>query len=171
MSGRHASQQWESNHTPRAILTEHNAAVKALSWAPFQRSLLASGGGTAGASGQAVFVLEVGQCSKPTPTRRNETHAMSCHVCFVEPTLHQIGASSSGTSIRRPAPTVLTQGRKSALSCGKGHAPPPKATQLNPQASLTCALPMTPMSFSQVSSPEGVGQLPRFSKNELCLWK
>lgn len=34
-------------HSPRITLTEHKAAVKALAWAPFQRNLLASGGGTA----------------------------------------------------------------------------------------------------------------------------
>jgi cell division cycle protein 20 (cofactor of APC complex) len=33
--------------SPRLVLNDHNAAVKALAWAPFQRSLLASGGGTA----------------------------------------------------------------------------------------------------------------------------
>ena len=32
---------------PRLTLTQHNAAVKALAWCPFQRNLLASGGGTA----------------------------------------------------------------------------------------------------------------------------
>jgi len=32
---------------PRLILSDHKAAVKALAWSPFQRSLLASGGGTA----------------------------------------------------------------------------------------------------------------------------
>jgi len=32
---------------PRLTLTEHQAAVKALAWCPFQRRLLASGGGTA----------------------------------------------------------------------------------------------------------------------------
>jgi len=42
MSGRR-----EGETTPRVILTEHKAAVKALAWAPFSRSLLASGGGTA----------------------------------------------------------------------------------------------------------------------------
>jgi WD40 repeat protein len=35
-----------NNITPRFELTGHNAAVKALSWAPFQKNLLASGGGT-----------------------------------------------------------------------------------------------------------------------------
>lgn len=33
--------------TPRHQLTEHQAAVKALAWCPFQRNTLASGGGTA----------------------------------------------------------------------------------------------------------------------------
>jgi len=36
------------NHeSPRLILTQHQAAVKALAWCPFHRGLLASGGGTA----------------------------------------------------------------------------------------------------------------------------
>ena len=33
--------------TPRSVLTEHQAAVKALAWSPHERNLLASGGGTA----------------------------------------------------------------------------------------------------------------------------
>jgi cell division cycle 20, cofactor of APC complex len=33
--------------TPRLLLTQHKAAVKALDWCPFHRGLLASGGGTA----------------------------------------------------------------------------------------------------------------------------
>lgn len=32
---------------PRAVLSQHRAAVKAISWCPWQRSLLATGGGTA----------------------------------------------------------------------------------------------------------------------------
>ena len=36
-----------SNITPRVLLTQHQAAVKALAWCPFHRGLLASGGGTA----------------------------------------------------------------------------------------------------------------------------
>jgi cell division cycle protein 20 (cofactor of APC complex) len=35
------------NITPKHILTEHQAAVKALAWSPHERNLLASGGGTA----------------------------------------------------------------------------------------------------------------------------
>ena len=34
-------------HQARLTLTQHQAAVKALAWCPFQRNLLASGGGTA----------------------------------------------------------------------------------------------------------------------------
>ena len=36
-----------SELAPRHTLTEHQAAVKALAWCPFQRNVLASGGGTA----------------------------------------------------------------------------------------------------------------------------
>jgi cell division cycle protein 20 (cofactor of APC complex) len=36
-----------SRETPRLLLTQHQAAVKALAWCPFHRGLLASGGGTA----------------------------------------------------------------------------------------------------------------------------
>ena len=32
--------QHQSDYSPRITLTEHNAAVKALAWAPHQRSLL-----------------------------------------------------------------------------------------------------------------------------------
>jgi len=35
------------NVSPRLILSQHQAAVKALAWCPFHRNLLASGGGTA----------------------------------------------------------------------------------------------------------------------------
>ena len=35
------------NATPRHVLTDHQAAVKALAWSPHERNLLASGGGTA----------------------------------------------------------------------------------------------------------------------------
>ena len=39
---------WDARGSgPRLTLTQHNAAVKALAWAPFSRHLLASGGGTA----------------------------------------------------------------------------------------------------------------------------
>ena len=40
---------WESGISarPRHVLTDHQAAVKALSWSPHERNLLASGGGTA----------------------------------------------------------------------------------------------------------------------------
>lgn len=35
------------SHAPRNIIHDHTAAVKALAWCPFQRNVLASGGGTA----------------------------------------------------------------------------------------------------------------------------
>ncbi len=35
------------NGTPSQIFSDHKAAVKALSWCPWQSNLLASGGGTA----------------------------------------------------------------------------------------------------------------------------
>ena len=42
-----ASSQQSMNVQPRHVLTEHQAAVKALAWSPHERNLLASGGGTA----------------------------------------------------------------------------------------------------------------------------
>lgn len=36
-----------TSYSPRLLLRNHNAAVKALAWCPFHRGLLASGGGTA----------------------------------------------------------------------------------------------------------------------------
>lgn len=42
-----ASNIQSSNITPKHILREHQAAVKALAWSPHERHLLASGGGTA----------------------------------------------------------------------------------------------------------------------------
>jgi cell division cycle protein 20 (cofactor of APC complex) len=34
-------------HSPRHLIRDHQAAVKALAWCPWQRNTLASGGGTA----------------------------------------------------------------------------------------------------------------------------
>eukprot|EP01038_Epipyxis_sp_PR26KG_P007697 gene7697-10468_t len=42
-----AAMQSTTNATPRYILNEHQAAVKALAWSPHERNLLATGGGTA----------------------------------------------------------------------------------------------------------------------------
>jgi len=42
-----ATSQQSMNAQPRHVLTEHQAAVKALAWSPHERNLLASGGGTA----------------------------------------------------------------------------------------------------------------------------
>jgi len=44
-NGRNSSTS--SRDSPRLLLTQHQAAVKALAWCPFHRGLLASGGGTA----------------------------------------------------------------------------------------------------------------------------
>ena len=41
------SEQSSNRGSPRLLLTQHQAAVKALAWCPFHRGLLASGGGTA----------------------------------------------------------------------------------------------------------------------------
>jgi cell division cycle protein 20 (cofactor of APC complex) len=39
---------WDGmSKTPKHILTEHSSAVKALAWCPWQRNLLATGGGMA----------------------------------------------------------------------------------------------------------------------------
>jgi len=44
----HSGRNTHSNReSPRLLLTQHQAAVKALAWCPFHRGLLASGGGTA----------------------------------------------------------------------------------------------------------------------------
>lgn len=39
--------QWGQEPAPRHVLTDHTAAVKALAWCPWQRNVLATGGGTA----------------------------------------------------------------------------------------------------------------------------
>lgn len=57
-----------ANTAPKHILTEHQAAVKALAWSPHERNLLASGGGTAdrcikfwnAASGACVNSVDTG---------------------------------------------------------------------------------------------------------------
>lgn len=41
------SSMMSMNSAPRHVLTDHNAAVKALAWSPHERNLLATGGGTA----------------------------------------------------------------------------------------------------------------------------
>ena len=46
-AGSGASSAMQDAVAPRLILNEHQAAVKALAWCPFQRNVLASGGGTA----------------------------------------------------------------------------------------------------------------------------
>lgn len=46
-NGRDRASQDANVVAPRFLLTQHKAAVKALDWCPFNRSLLASGGGTA----------------------------------------------------------------------------------------------------------------------------
>ena len=46
--GNHGRSPTNGNrYSPRLLLTQHQAAVKALAWCPFHRGLLASGGGTA----------------------------------------------------------------------------------------------------------------------------
>lgn len=45
-SGRNPTRN-DQSLAPRLLLTQHQAAVKALGWCPFHRGLLASGGGTA----------------------------------------------------------------------------------------------------------------------------
>jgi cell division cycle protein 20 (cofactor of APC complex) len=47
MSSRHRDNYYSSEVSPRLVLKQHKAAVKALDWCPFNRGLLASGGGTA----------------------------------------------------------------------------------------------------------------------------
>lgn len=57
-----------ANVAPKHVLTEHQAAVKALAWSPHERNLLASGGGTAdrcikfwnAASGSLVNSIDTG---------------------------------------------------------------------------------------------------------------
>jgi len=44
-SGRTQPQSATAPVTPRCIIEDHNAAVKAVSWCPWQRNILASGGG------------------------------------------------------------------------------------------------------------------------------
>ena len=46
-SRRNGLQDSSTTVSPRILLTQHQAAVKALAWCPFHRGLLASGGGTA----------------------------------------------------------------------------------------------------------------------------
>lgn len=47
MSSRSRNNTFSSDISPRLVLKQHKAAVKALDWCPFNRGLLASGGGTA----------------------------------------------------------------------------------------------------------------------------
>jgi cell division cycle protein 20 (cofactor of APC complex) len=47
MSSRQHHHHYSTYVSPRLVLKQHKAAVKALDWCPFNRGLLASGGGTA----------------------------------------------------------------------------------------------------------------------------
>jgi len=47
MSRSATNRRRNNRESPRLLLTQHQAAVKALAWCPFHRGLLASGGGTA----------------------------------------------------------------------------------------------------------------------------
>jgi len=47
ISSRSRNNTFSSDISPRLVLKQHKAAVKALDWCPFNRGLLASGGGTA----------------------------------------------------------------------------------------------------------------------------
>lgn len=53
---------------PKSIFSEHKAAVKALAWCPFERNLLATGGGTADRCIR-FFDTQAGQCLKTVDTK------------------------------------------------------------------------------------------------------
>jgi|MDTB01.1.fsa_nt_gb cell division cycle protein 20 (cofactor of APC complex) len=53
--------------TPRFTIEEHNAAVKAVSWCPWQRNVLASGGGTADRTIR-IWNSSTGSCLKSVDT-------------------------------------------------------------------------------------------------------
>jgi cell division cycle protein 20 (cofactor of APC complex) len=63
-----AATSQSSNPQPKHVLTEHQAAVKALAWSPHERNLLATGGGTAdrcikfwnASSGQMLNSIDTG---------------------------------------------------------------------------------------------------------------
>lgn len=56
-----------AQYSPRAILNQHQAAVKAVAWCPWQRNVLASGGGTADRT-LRVWNTALGSCIKSVDT-------------------------------------------------------------------------------------------------------
>lgn len=96
-------------HEPRNVFRDHQAAVKAIAWCPFQRNVLASGGGTADrkiriwntSSGTTLNCVDTG--SQVCALQWNETHKelVSSHgfsdnqLCLWEyPTMTKVSARS-----------------------------------------------------------------------------
>lgn len=75
---------------PRLKLTQHQAAVKALAWCPWQRNVLASGGGTADRT------IRIWNTSTGINTKYVDTHSQVCAIQWNE--THKEIVSSHGFS-------------------------------------------------------------------------
>ena len=90
---RRATPGLSSSHTniaPRAIMRDHQAAVKALSWCPWQRNTLASGGGTADRT------LRIWNASNDTAIKSVDTGSQVCSIQWSD--AHKELVSSHGFS-------------------------------------------------------------------------
>lgn len=67
---------FNQNQNPLFTLTDHMAAVKALAWCPYQRNLLASGGGTADRS------IKLWNVSTGTLLNNVDTGSQVCSLCW-----------------------------------------------------------------------------------------
>lgn len=80
----------QNSSTPRFQMTQHQAAVKALAWCPFQRNVLASGGGTADRT------IRLWNASLGTNLSTIDTGSQVCALQWSEP--HRELVSSHGFS-------------------------------------------------------------------------
>lgn len=78
MSGGNRSSM-SSTYEPRLKLTQHQAAVKALAWCPWQRNTLASGGGTADRT------IRIWNTISGTNTKSVDTNSQVCALQWNEP--------------------------------------------------------------------------------------
>lgn len=89
MSGGGLSEQGVTAR-PRIIIDQHNAAVKALSWCPWQRNVLASGGGTADRT------LRIWNTTLGTNLKTTDTGSQVCSIQWSD--THKELVSSHGFS-------------------------------------------------------------------------
>lgn len=123
--------------TPRFVLTEHVAAVKALAWCPFQSNLLASGGGTADRTIKFCTLL-----SSLFPSTHLSQGTLRLARASTPLTLSHRWLPSSGPSTARSS-SPRTVSPRTSSACGSTL---PWSRWLSSLATLTvsCTLPSAP---------------------------